>query len=137
MLTSCSLSVTCACVQFIIDEVFGVPGVGTVVAGEHTALASDQTQTQLLAWLVVVHAGRLSMHVSACVRRATLAQLLMHGCCAAGTVKRGVITPNCNLLLGPDIGDASFKTASIKSIVSVGGLETHATDAACTSLYIA
>lgn len=23
--------------QFIIDEVFGVPGVGTVVAGEHTA----------------------------------------------------------------------------------------------------
>lgn len=51
--------------EFIIDEVFGVPGVGTVVAG---------------------------------------------------TVKRGVITPNANLLLGPDIGDASFKTASIKSI---------------------
>lgn len=73
------------------------------------------------------------MHVSACVR-ATLTQLLMHGCCAAGTVKRGVITPNANLLLGPDIGDASFKTASIKSIVSVAGVEAHATDTACSSL---
>jgi GTPase len=35
---------------------------------------------------------------------------------AAGTVKRGVITPNTPLLLGPDIGDGSFKAASIKSI---------------------
>ncbi|WIA29284.1 hypothetical protein OEZ86_011789 [Tetradesmus obliquus] len=51
--------------EFIIDETFGVPGVGTVVAG---------------------------------------------------TVKRGVITPNTPLLLGPDIGDGSFKTAAIKSI---------------------
>ncbi|KAF6266501.1 hypothetical protein COO60DRAFT_1632621 [Scenedesmus sp. NREL 46B-D3] len=51
--------------EFIIDETFGVPGVGTVVAG---------------------------------------------------TVKRGVITPNTPLLLGPDIGDGTFKSASIKSI---------------------
>eukprot|EP00879_Flechtneria_rotunda_P004973 GHRR01005249.1.p1 GENE.GHRR01005249.1~~GHRR01005249.1.p1 ORF type:complete len:692 (+),score=252.35 GHRR01005249.1:378-2453(+) len=51
--------------EFIIDETFGVPGVGTVVAG---------------------------------------------------TVKRGVISPNTPLLLGPDIGDGSFKAASIKSI---------------------
>lgn len=33
-----------------------------------------------------------------------------------GTVKRGVITPNTPLLIGPDIGDGSFKTAAIKSI---------------------
>lgn len=33
-----------------------------------------------------------------------------------GTVKRGVISPNTPLLLGPDIGDGSFKNASIKSI---------------------
>ncbi|KXZ51478.1 hypothetical protein GPECTOR_12g441 [Gonium pectorale] len=51
--------------EFVIDETFGVPGVGTVVAG---------------------------------------------------TVKRGIITPNTMLLLGPDIGDGSFKSASIKSI---------------------
>ncbi|KAG2455073.1 hypothetical protein HYH02_000895 [Chlamydomonas schloesseri] len=51
--------------EFVIDETFGVPGVGTVVAG---------------------------------------------------TVKRGVITPNTMLLLGPDIGDGSFKSAAIKSI---------------------
>lgn len=51
--------------EFIIDETFGVPGVGTVVAG---------------------------------------------------TVKRGVIGPNTPLLLGPDIGDGSFKPAAIKSI---------------------
>ncbi|GIL71540.1 hypothetical protein Vretifemale_1902 [Volvox reticuliferus] len=51
--------------EFVIDETFGVPGVGTVVAG---------------------------------------------------TVKRGVITPNTVLLLGPDIGDGSFKSAAIKSI---------------------
>eukprot|EP00775_Hariotina_reticulata_P007899 gene7899-8095_t len=51
--------------EFIIDETFGVPGVGTVVAG---------------------------------------------------TVKRGVISPTTPLLLGPDIGDGSFKAASIKSI---------------------
>lgn len=40
---------------------------------------------------------------------------------AAGTVKRGVISPNTNLLLGPDIGDGSFKAAAIKSIVSDEG----------------
>lgn len=51
--------------EFIIDETFSVPGVGTVVAG---------------------------------------------------TVKRGVITPNCSLLLGPDLGDGSFKAAAVKSI---------------------
>ena len=31
------------------------------------------------------------------------------GTVVAGTVKRGVITPNTQLLLGPDIGDGSFK----------------------------
>lgn len=31
-------------------------------------------------------------------------------------MKRGVISPNTALLLGPDIGDGSFKPASIKSI---------------------
>lgn len=51
--------------EFIIDETFGVPGVGTVVAG---------------------------------------------------TVKRGVIRANTQLLLGPDVGDGSFKPTAIKSI---------------------
>ena len=51
--------------EFIIDETFAVPGVGTVVAG---------------------------------------------------TVKSGVIGVNSNLLLGPDIGDASFNPTAIKSI---------------------
>lgn len=51
--------------EFIIDETFAVPGVGTVVAG---------------------------------------------------TCKSGVIGVNSTLLLGPDIGDASFNPTSIKSI---------------------
>lgn len=51
--------------EFIIDETFGVPGVGTVVAG---------------------------------------------------TVKKGIVSMNSPLLLGPDIADASFKLTSIKSI---------------------
>lgn len=51
--------------EFIIDETFSVPGVGTVVAG---------------------------------------------------TMKRGVIATNSSLLLGPDIGDGSFRPAAIKSI---------------------
>lgn len=51
--------------EFIIDEVFGVPGVGTVVAG---------------------------------------------------TVKRGVLTPNSTLLLGPDVGDGTFKPVTVKSV---------------------
>ena len=52
--------------EFIIDETFGVPGVGTVVAG---------------------------------------------------MVKKGVIsTSSSSLLLGPHIGDATFKPAAIKSI---------------------
>jgi GTPase len=51
--------------EFIIDETFGVPGVGTVVAG---------------------------------------------------TVKRGCITPNSTLLMGPDIADGSFKPVAVKSI---------------------
>lgn len=51
--------------EFIIDETFGVPGVGTVVAG---------------------------------------------------TVKKGVITASSPLLLGPHIGDGSFKPTAIKSI---------------------
>ncbi len=51
--------------EFIIDEAFSVPGVGTVVAG---------------------------------------------------TLKRGFITPNCTLLLGPDVGDGLFKPTGIKSI---------------------
>lgn len=51
--------------EFIIDETFGVPGVGTVIAG---------------------------------------------------TVKRGVITTNATLMLGPDVGDGTFKPTAIKSI---------------------
>eukprot|EP00873_Tetraselmis_striata_P001174 jgi/Tetstr1/421438/TSEL_012387.t1 len=51
--------------EFVIDETFGVPGVGTVVAG---------------------------------------------------TVKRGVIHVNSNLMLGPDIGDGSFWTTAVKSV---------------------
>ncbi|KAK9810446.1 hypothetical protein WJX72_010850 [[Myrmecia] bisecta] len=51
--------------EFIIDETFGVPGVGVVVAG---------------------------------------------------TVKSGVIHTNATLLLGPDVGDGSFKATAIKSI---------------------
>ena len=34
----------------------------------------------------------------------------------AGTVKRGVITPATQVLLGPDIGDGSFKAVAVKSI---------------------
>lgn len=52
-------------VEFIIDETFGVPGVGTVIAG---------------------------------------------------TVKRGVLTAQTPVLLGPDIGDGSFWRVAIKSI---------------------
>ena len=52
-------------VEFIIDETFGVPGVGTVIAG---------------------------------------------------TVKRGVLTAQSPVLLGPDIGDGSFWKVAIKSI---------------------
>lgn len=51
--------------EFVVDETFTVPGVGTVVAG---------------------------------------------------TVKKGVITPNATLLIGPDSTDGSFKQVSIKSI---------------------
>ena len=51
--------------EFLIDETFGVPGVGTVVAG---------------------------------------------------TVKRGAITQGASLLLGPDLGDGSFKPTAIKSV---------------------
>lgn len=51
--------------EFVIDETFGVPGVGTVVAG---------------------------------------------------TVKRGIITPSTSFLLGPDIGDGTFKPCQVKSI---------------------
>jgi GTPase len=38
------------------------------------------------------------------------------GTVVAGTVKRGVITPSSTLLLGPDIGDGSFKAVAVKSI---------------------
>lgn len=55
----------CEKAEFIIDEVFGVPGVGTVVAG---------------------------------------------------TVKRGVLGPNTTLLMGPDIGDGTFKPVTVKSV---------------------
>lgn len=51
--------------EFVIDETFSVPGVGTVVAG---------------------------------------------------TVKRGIISLDSKLVLGPDIGDGSFKPTAIKSI---------------------
>jgi hypothetical protein len=42
--------------------------------------------------------------------------LSLQGTVVAGTVKRGVINAASQLLLGPDIGDASFKAAAIKSI---------------------
>ncbi|PRW56451.1 GTP-binding 1 [Chlorella sorokiniana] len=51
--------------EFLIDEVFQVPGVGTVVAG---------------------------------------------------TVKRGTIAPNTQLLMGPDIADTTFKPVVVKSV---------------------
>lgn len=51
--------------EFVIDETFGVPGVGTVVAG---------------------------------------------------TVKRGFVVPSKTFLLGPDIGDGTFKPCQVKSI---------------------
>ena len=51
--------------EFVVDETFTVPGVGTVVAG---------------------------------------------------TLKRGTLTPNSTLLMGPDCTDFSFKPVSIKSI---------------------
>lgn len=51
--------------EFIIDETFGVPGVGTVIAG---------------------------------------------------TVKKGCITTGSSFLLGPDVGDGTFKPCAIKSI---------------------
>ncbi|GAX75720.1 hypothetical protein CEUSTIGMA_g3163.t1 [Chlamydomonas eustigma] len=51
--------------EFVVDETFSVPGVGTVVAG---------------------------------------------------TLKKGTLTPNMNLLMGPDLSDGSFKSVSIKSI---------------------
>lgn len=51
--------------EFVIDETFGVPGVGTVVAG---------------------------------------------------TLKRGIIRTNSNLLLGPDVGDGSFRATAVKSV---------------------
>lgn len=54
-----------AATEFLIDETFSVPGVGTVVAG---------------------------------------------------TLKHGTIVPGATLMLGPDIGDGSFKLTSIKSI---------------------
>ncbi len=38
------------------------------------------------------------------------------GTVVAGTVKRGVIRANSQLLLGPDIGDGTFKPTAIKSI---------------------
>lgn len=54
-----------ALAEFVIDETFAVPGVGTVVAG---------------------------------------------------TVKKGIITPNMSLMLGPDPGDGSFSKVAVKSI---------------------
>ena len=38
------------------------------------------------------------------------------GTVVAGTLKRGTITPGCSLMLGPDVGDGSFKLTGIKSI---------------------
>lgn len=38
------------------------------------------------------------------------------GTVVAGTVKRGVIHVNSNLMLGPDIGDGSFWTTAVKSV---------------------
>ena len=36
--------------------------------------------------------------------------------CSAGTVKHGVIVTGSALMLGPDVGDGSFKATAIKSI---------------------
>jgi len=38
------------------------------------------------------------------------------GTVVAGTLKRGVLNVNTPLVLGPDIGDGSFKAAAVKSI---------------------
>ena len=64
-MVECRFDKAAEAAEFIIDETFGVPGVGTVVAG---------------------------------------------------TVKRGVINTNASLLMGPDIGDGTFKQTAIKSI---------------------
>ena len=70
---NCTSHCVCVCrhdkqgehAEFIIDETFGVPGVGTVIAG---------------------------------------------------TVKKGCITTGSSFLLGPDVGDGTFKPCAIKSI---------------------
>jgi GTPase len=51
-------------------------------------------------------------------------------------VKRGVITPNTPLLLGPDIGDGSFKAASIKSIHYKVSAQWAAMPACCLSAIV-
>jgi GTPase len=51
-------------------------------------------------------------------------------------VKRGVITPNTPLLLGPDIGDGSFKAASIKSIHYKVSGQGAAMPACCLSVFL-
>lgn len=38
------------------------------------------------------------------------------GTVVAGTLKHGTIVPGAMLMLGPDIGDGTFKLTSIKSI---------------------
>ncbi len=38
------------------------------------------------------------------------------GTVVAGTLKHGTIKPGANLMLGPDVGDGSFKLTSVKSI---------------------
>jgi GTPase len=38
------------------------------------------------------------------------------GTVVAGTLKHGIIVPGATLMLGPDIGDGTFKLTAIKSI---------------------
>lgn len=125
---------------FIIDETFAVPGVGTVVAGAAAQLPGAADLVMLQCWRlnvcgvqVIASRRHCPSHDVMCGGRAFVCQLVcsaggfglaaplligLPACVAAGTVKRGVISPNTSLLLGPDIGDGSFKTAAIKSIVS-------------------
>ena len=59
----------------------------------------DATQTELLTWL-----------------RVECCSVPGVGTVVAGTLKHGIIVPGATLMLGPDIGDGTFKLTAIKSI---------------------
>jgi hypothetical protein len=112
--------------EFIIDETFGVPGVGTVVAGACAGTGRARVKCVCVCVCLAhntpaLHGAWAHAHSNPCmlpVLRASPRRRRLLTRINAGTVKRGVITPNTNLLLGPDVGDGSFKPAAIKSIVS-------------------